>query len=107
MEILQHLIIIRLQIQDISFHQQIQIHIVSILATVPLFTILLIVHIRLTFLQLIHQQVHAPMVLTAQLDQSVLHKANAHQEIVVQMLFTITMVMVQIAQLNMQVNLKK
>jgi hypothetical protein len=47
------------------------------------------------------------MDLTAQLDQFVLHKANAHQETAVQMLFIITMVMAQIQQHNMQANSKK
>ena len=107
MEAQQHPTTIQLQIQVTLFLPQTQILIVLILATVLLFTIQITVHIRLTFLQLIHRRAPVLMDQTAQLDQFVLLKANAPQEIAVRMLFNITMVMVQAAQLNMQVNLKK
>ena len=107
MEAQQHPTTIQLQIQVTLFLPQIQILIVLILATVLLFTIQITVHIRLTFLQLIHRLAPVLMDLTAQLDQFVLLQANVPQETAVQMLFNITMVMVQAAQLNMQVNLKK
>ena len=107
MEAQQHPTTIQLQIQVTSFLPQTQTLIVLILATVLLFTIQITVHIRLTFLQLIHRLAPVLMDQTAQLDQFVLLQANVPQETAVKMLFNITMVMVQAAQLNMQVNLKK